>query len=120
MRLKLFSLAASVALFVLSIVRNDASAAIVLSYQSTVLPGSMYSYSTFGSGDVVFALSGGSGLSQCAGGFWLRPSDAGFKTNVAVLLSAIQGQTAIRVYADDSQIWNGSSAQYCLVYMTML
>ena len=96
-----------------------AEAATIQVGPSTILSGSMISYSTVGNGDVVFELAQNPLASQCYG-FWLRPSDAGFKTNLAILLSVIQTQTTLAVSAEDSTIWTGSVAKYCLVYALWL
>jgi hypothetical protein len=80
---------------------------------SLVTPNTVWMYSSFGTGDVVFRQNA-SGLSQCFG-FWLRPTDPGFKTNVAALLIATQTQSTITVSVDDSQLWTGSGSPYCLV-----
>jgi hypothetical protein len=71
-------------------------------------------YATFDSGDVTFTLGGGSGLSQCKG-FWIRGTDAGYKTIVTAVLTAYQTGATIVVDANISQIWSGSSTSYCLV-----
>jgi len=91
-------------------------AAQVTGSPSLVTPNTVWMYSTFGSGDVVFRQNAG-GVSQCYG-FWLRASDPGFKTNVAALLMALQSQSPITVAVDDAQIWAGSGSPYCLVIAT--
>ena len=80
---------------------------------STILSHSMFSYATFGNGDVIFQLTQNP-LPQCYG-FWLRSSDPGFRTHVAIVLSVIQAQGEITVTAEDSDVWTGSTAKYCLV-----
>lgn len=87
---------------------------------STVLARSVFSYQTYGGGDVVFQLTQTPlPASECYG-FWLRASDAGFKNNLAILLSVIQSQGAIGVTADDTTIWSGSINKYCLVSSLLL
>lgn len=72
-------------------------------------------YATYGSGDVTFTFPGGStGLAQCKG-FWIRGTDAGYKTIVTAVLTAYQTGATIVVDANISQIWSGSSTSYCLV-----
>jgi len=92
-----------------------AQAADVSAGPSTVMSQSMFSYSTFGGGDVAFRLTNNP-VSQCFG-FWLRSSDAGFKNNLAILLSVIQTQGQITVNADDTSgnHWSGSTSAYCIV-----
>lgn len=88
-----------------------ASAASVLSSKSTAT--APLFYTNFGNGDVVFNLAS-DGLAQCTG-FWLRPTDPGFKVTVAALIAAVQSETPIFVYADDAQLWAGSTDPWCLV-----
>jgi len=92
-----------------------AQAADVSAGPSTVLSQSMFSYSSYGNGDVVFQLTNNP-VSQCFG-FWLRASDPGFKNNLAILLSVIQTQGQITVNADDTSAnhWSGSTTAYCIV-----
>jgi hypothetical protein len=71
----------------------------------------LYSYSTFGNGDVAVVVT--TTLPGCADGFWLRSSDPGFKNVFAQLMSARLTQTPIRVWAYNDQIWNGSTGQFC-------
>lgn len=92
---------------------SEALAGSVTGTPSQVTPNTVWMYSAFGGGDVVFKQTT-SGISQCFG-FWLRPTDPGFKVNVAALLMAIQTQSAIAVVVDDSQLWTGSGSPYCLV-----
>ena len=60
------------------------------------------SFSTFGSGDVYFILS--VSAPGCAGGYWLRPADAGFKTLYAMLLSAKTSGFSVQVGAFDNEL----------------
>lgn len=107
------------ALLVTGVLATDARAAVVMAGPSTVQSQSMLTYTYMSSGDVVFQLTTNS-LPQCAGGFWLRASDPGFKNAVAVLLSVVQAQGTLAVWVDDSQIWTGSTSPYCLVYNLQL
>lgn len=87
---------------------------------STVLAGSVFSYQTYGGGDVVFQLTQTPlPPSECYG-FWLRASDPGFRNNLAILIATIQAQGAVGVTADDTTIWSGSSSKYCLVSSLLL
>lgn len=89
-----------------------------MSSAAPVVPGATTVYASFGSGDVIFQVRSGA-PSPCYG-FWLRATDAGFKNNLAVLLSVTATQAPINVYSDTSQIWTGSSLPYCLVYAISL
>lgn len=92
------------------------NAAIVSATQSTIAPGTLYSYPNFGGGDVVFQLSTNSLNSQCVG-FWLRASDPGFKSTLAALLVAEATQAPIVAFVDTSQIWGGNASPFCLIDM---
>ena len=70
-------------------------------------------YSDFGSGDVVFTAS--SGTSTCSG-FWLRPTDAGFKTLYGMLIVAYATQAPLTISAYNDSIWSGSSSNFCRIY----
>jgi hypothetical protein len=89
------------------------AAAPIASVTSTILSQSTYVYAA---GDVVFQLSNpNNGVSGCYG-FWLKATDSGFKNNLAALLALIQSQAPVTVWADNTQVWTGSTQQYCLVY----
>ena len=68
-------------------------ASIEHSAQSTV--SKIYSYSTYGSGDVVVQLA--SNGASCNGGYWLKKADPGFQANFSMLMAAYhagsKGQT---------------------------
>jgi hypothetical protein len=71
-------------------------------------------FSEFGNGDVGIKVS--SPTTGCADGFWLRPSDPGFKTLYAQLSMAYATQSPISISAHDNSIWPGSTGAYCRVY----
>jgi hypothetical protein len=89
---------------------TNASAGMVLSTASQVLV--VDSYADYQSGDVVFRIS--STVPGCHG-FWLQPTDPGFKQTYANLLMAKAAQMNVVVYAYDNQIWTGSGSAYCKV-----
>jgi hypothetical protein len=73
----------------------------------------MVSYSNFGGGDVVVFVS--STPATCSAGYWVSPSQPGYKTIVAHLMSAkATGETLI-FWGDDAQRWPGSSGDYCRI-----
>ena len=55
-------------------------------------------------------------LVGCEGGFWIRASDPGFKTNVATVLLAYNSKSALRVWAYNDQLWTGSGAPTCRIH----
>jgi hypothetical protein len=69
----------------------------------------MYVYATFGNGDVAFY---GTAIGSCMG-FWLRPTDPGFKNMYAVLLAARAAGRPVQVSGYDNEIWNGSGSAFC-------
>jgi hypothetical protein len=91
----------------------SAHAAVVYSPDGVTIA-RIYSYSEFGSGDVAFTVAGG-GAVGCDG-FWLRPSDPGFKTLYALLLVAYSTKQPIMVGGVDDSIWTGSASRFCRVY----
>ena len=101
------------ALISLPIFTANAFATGVNAAASPVLAGSTVFQTTFGSGDVLFKLT--QGMPSGCTGFWLRAIDAGFKSNLAALLTSIATGTSIAVSADDSNIWPGSTNLNCLV-----
>jgi hypothetical protein len=91
---------------------NTANATLVSSPQVTVTQ--FFTFSDYGNGDVGFVVS--ASTPACAAGFWLRPSDPGFKTLYAQLAMAYAMKSPIRVTAYDDSIWSGSTGVYCRVY----
>jgi len=71
-------------------------------------------YEDYGGGDVVFFVDG-QPVVGCESGFWLRPTDAGFKSSFATLLSAYATKLPIIVYGLNDQLWPGSSGHVCRV-----
>lgn len=74
----------------------------------------MYTYTEYGGGDVVFRVD--VPIAGCEGGFWLRSTDAGYKTNVAAVLMAYGNKSAVRVWAHNDQLWSGSGSPTCRLY----
>ena len=68
-------------------------------------------YTTYGSGDVVGTLV--SGMPSGCFGFWLRPSDLGFKSAYADLISSYHTNKSIIVGVENTSIWAGSANPYC-------
>jgi len=87
------------------------ASATVVGSSGTVIQ--IISYPEFGAGDFVFRLS--SYPPGCGGGFWPSPSQAGFKTTVAVILQARARGQSITVGGNDAAIWTGSNSPFCKV-----
>jgi hypothetical protein len=101
---------ASLALFA----GTAAQAAVVGDYTNRKVT-EFFTYSDFGGGDVMFKVD--LPIAGCEGGFWLRPSDAGFKANLATLLLAYTTKVNLRVWAYNDQLWTGSGAPTCRLYL---
>lgn len=72
-------------------------------------------YTSYDTGDVTFSLAA-SGITSCAGGFWIRGTDAGARNVLAALLTASQTGATIIVDTDTTQLWAGSATPTCLVW----
>ena len=70
-------------------------------------------YPDFGGGNFTFRLS--TQPNGCGAGYWLSPSQPGFKTSVAFLLQARATGEPVRVGADSAQLWTGSADEWCKV-----
>lgn len=90
---------------------TSANAAQVNSPQGTIT--AAFALTEFGNGDIAFSVS--ASTPGCEGGFWLRPTDPGFKTTYAMLLMAMATQSTVTVAAYNDSIWAGSAASYCRV-----
>jgi hypothetical protein len=86
-----------------------------LVYGNTAPIESIWTYAQYGSGDVVIKLVNHNSPT-CSTGFWLRSTDAGFKTSLAMLLSAYHTGRAVTIQAYDDQLWGGSGGAVCLIY----
>jgi hypothetical protein len=73
----------------------------------------LLTYANFGNGDVMVRLS--SNHPSCVDGYWLSPSQPGFKTNLAFLLAARAAGEAVLIGAEDTLLWPGSTGRYCRI-----
>jgi hypothetical protein len=88
-------------------------------YTSDVTVTEFSTFGDYGDGDVIFKVT--SPASGCASGYWLRPSDGGFKSLLASIMLAQATNSTIRVAAHDDSLWSGSSSAYCRVdYITKI
>ena len=77
----------------------------------TVTSSRIYAYSDYGGGDFIFSVQ--NPIVGCEGGFWLRPTDAGFEVLTALIMTYnATGKTFIVTYYDD-QTWPGSPSKFC-------
>jgi len=73
-----------------------------------------YAYTTYDGGDFVFSTN--IKTPGCASGWYIKPTDGGYKAAVAVVLTAQASGLQVVIYGDDSDIWIGSpTGQYCRV-----
>jgi hypothetical protein len=73
-----------------------------------------YSYSDFGTGDVVVQVT--NPPATCPGGFWVRMTDPGAKNLVAQLLTAVAAQIPLIIWGYDDQLWAGTTTPTCRIY----
>jgi hypothetical protein len=73
-----------------------------------------YAYTGYGGGDFVFSTS--IAASGCSSGWYIKASDPGYRSAVAVVLAAQASGLQVVIYGDNSDVWSGSpSGQYCRV-----
>jgi len=73
----------------------------------------IFTYTTFGTGDVVITVqTPGAG---CQHGYWLRMTDAGAKTTYAQIIAWQLAEKPLRVGAFSDQRWAGSTGEYCRI-----
>jgi hypothetical protein len=70
-------------------------------------------YLNHGQGDFTFRIS--NPPSGCNTGYWISPSQPGFRSAVAFVMQAKATGETILVGADTAQLWNGSGDQWCKV-----
>jgi hypothetical protein len=95
-------------------IQEDVAHAVVIYSQAGLTVTTVSGYSDYGAGDVVFTVS-----NPPAGcdGFWLRPTDAGFKTLYTLLLTAYATRAPVEVAGYNDSLWLGAPNQaYCRVY----
>jgi len=90
-----------------------AKADVVLGPVTTIT--GLMQFSEFGGGDVAIKVAQSS--TGCADGYWLRPSDPGFKTLYAQVLASYVSKLPIQFYGFTTELWPGSpTGQFCRVY----
>ena len=73
-----------------------------------------YTYTTYDGGDFVFSTS--VAAPGCGSGWYVKPTDGGYRAAIAVILTAQASGVQVMVYGDNSDLWTGSpSGQYCRV-----
>jgi hypothetical protein len=73
-----------------------------------------YAYSNFDGGDFVFSTS--VGAAGCGSGWYIKPTDGGYRSVIAEVLAAQAAGIPVVVYGDNTDLWAGSpTGQYCRV-----
>ena len=74
----------------------------------------IYVYTQYGEGgDVIVQVSNPS--PNCGGGLWLNPQDPGFDSALSFLLSGYHTKSTFHFSGDNTKVWAGSGAKYCLL-----
>jgi hypothetical protein len=73
-----------------------------------------YAYSNYDNGDFVFSTS--IAAPGCSTGWYVKPTDGGYRAIIATVLTAQAVGLQVIVYGDNTDLWTGSpSGQYCRV-----
>jgi hypothetical protein len=95
---------------IVTLLATSAAQAVEISTIPTQI-GYVHAYPNYGNGDVIFSVA--NPISGCSG-FWLPPSDPGFKQTYGMLIAAKSAQASVMVWADPNQLWPGSpTGQFC-------
>jgi hypothetical protein len=75
----------------------------------------LHSYTNFGNADVVFVLQSTSGTCK---GYWFNKDDAGYQSNMSMLLAAYQANTKLQVHGHEEiqSKWTGADNHFCRLY----
>jgi hypothetical protein len=97
----------------LCLVSGGAGAAVVSPSTSVSIVQS-YAYTNYDGGDFVFSTS--VAAPGCSSGWYIKSTDAGYRTAITVVLTAQAAGLQVVVYGDNTDLWVGSpSGQYCRV-----
>ncbi|WP_210330305.1 hypothetical protein [Aliikangiella sp. G2MR2-5] len=78
---------------------------------------SVISYSTYGSGDVIFKVENPS--TNCYG-YWINKNDMGFNANLTIIIAAYQAKNTVVAKGLTDEKWAGSSKNWCKLYSISL
>lgn len=75
----------------------------------------LHSYTNFGNADVVFVLQSTSGICK---GYWFNKDDAGYQSNLSMLIAAYQANTKLQVHGHEehNSKWTGAENHFCRLY----
>ncbi len=75
----------------------------------------IHSYTNFGHADVVVVLQNSSDVCK---GYWFNKDDAGYQSNLSMLLAAFQANTKLQVHGHEEiqSKWTGSETHFCRLY----
>ncbi|WP_233081101.1 hypothetical protein [Rheinheimera soli] len=75
----------------------------------------LQSYTNWGNADVVVVLQSTSGVCK---GYWFNKDDAGYQSNLSMLIAAYQANTKLQLHGHEeiSSKWAGSATHFCKLY----
>ena len=75
----------------------------------------LHSYTNFGNADVVVVLKNTSGVCK---GYWFNKDDAGYQSNLSMLIAAYQANTKLQVHGHEEiqSKWTGTETHFCKLY----
>jgi hypothetical protein len=97
-----------------SLVAPASAPAAIVNPGSAVMITQSFAYANFDGGDFVFSTS--VAAPGCGTGWYVKPTDPGYNSIVATVLTAQAAGLQVIVYGDNTDLWAGSpSGQYCRV-----
>lgn len=75
----------------------------------------LQTYTNWGNADVVVVLQSTSGVCK---GYWFNKDDAGYQSNLSMLLTAYQANTKLQVHGHEEiqSKWTGTETHFCKLY----
>lgn len=75
----------------------------------------LQTYTNWGNADVVVVLQSTSGVCK---GYWFNKDDAGYQSNLSMLVAAYQANTKLQLHGHEemSSKWTGSATHFCKLY----
>lgn len=71
-------------------------------------------YANYNGGDVAVVVA--NPAPGCDNGFYVSPSDPGYKSVLAALLSSLHAKTQVNISGFDTNLWSGSGGKYCHIH----
>jgi len=111
----IFGISSPAFIAAINVVASATASADVISASPLSVAG-YYALGDYGNGDTVFQYEPSTALTGCDGG-WIAPSQPAAKNLFATMIAAKLSGSNIRLYVDNADIWPGSGARYCKVYL---